>query len=1294
MKKILATLWLWCLFMSYSHAQVTVSPAIFTADQAVTLTYDATQSQGQQLANLPAATTTITAHVGAILVAGGTSWTNVPGVWGNPASTPKFTRQGTSNIYTLSLPNGVRSMFTAPAIAPPSTTPIFRIGMVLRENGPCGGFGGNSTACKEGKNTSGSDIFIDVNQGTLDIAFSAPTNNGFFVNTGDNINITATTNLAANITIEVNGTSVNTGNSVTTLSHTVNVVAGTDVYSVKAKATAGTVNVEKTIYFIRRKATPISNALPTYALYPSTIFPKIGINYSPTNNKEVTAVFRAPNKDKMYVIGDFNNWELNPTYQMNRTDFDGTANDDFYWVTFEVPTAGVEYTFQYQIYNTNETFDKTADPYSEKILDPWNDEFISATTYPNPTPYPTGKTTGIVSVLQTNQTPYTWSSATLNFQRPPKEKLVIYELWVHDFSQTRDFQGVIDRLDYLQGLGVNAIQFMPMMEFSGNISWGYNTNFYFAVDKAYGTKNKFKELVDKCHQRGMAVILDMVLNHAQEEFPYVKIYPANANPWFNQTATHPFSVFRDFNHDSQLTKNLVKDVNLFWLDEFKVDGFRFDLSKGFTQNAQCANKEDVGCWNQYHADRVATWKRIADEIWAVHPEDYVILEHLSENAEEAELGNYRWNETPRKGMMFWRNMERNFAENLMGYNNSTADISGSDYGNNAGWQAPRLIPYMESHDEQRVMYSALTNGNNAIATHNVRTVPIAMDRAKGLAAMCFLSTGPKMIWQFGEMGFDFHINRCPDGTIGTGTNCRTDSKPLPWVAPQNYDTQPDRVKLRKAYSEIVKLKTTYDTFGSFDTFIESSQDGSQYKKQLKQTSSPYTASPTSGNNMNVVVIANFDVASQNVRADFHHEGTWYDFFSGSADAPYSVTGGTSKSINLKAGEFRIFTNFPITAPEAELTAYALPAKVGNLVATAISDTQIKLDWTDASGIETGYRIERSTTLNGTYTQVGSNLASGTTTFTDNGLNSGTQYFYRVVTLSTNGNKNSVVVNATTTAPVIPNAPTSLTAIASTTVLAINLAWTDASNNETGFRVQRKTGAAGTYATIADNLPANTTTYTDNTSLTEGTTYFYRVFSVIGSQSAGSNEASAVAPTIIPLAPTNIQVTAPANAKALNLTWTDNATNETSYRVERALGTGTFAVIANSLPANTTSYNDTDASLVIGQTYTYRVCAVLGSQTGCANSTPTTVTSAQNRLFEQSIELYPNPTQNTISLKLENKGGKAVEIRLLDLRGKEVRTFEAITEEKLEINLEALPKGTYMLELRTEKGTATKRIVKN
>ena len=165
---------------------------------------------------------------------------------------------------------------------------------------------------------------------------------------------------------------------------------------------------------------------------------------------------------------------------------------------------------------------------------------------------------------------------------------MVYELHVRDFVADKNYKAVIDTLSYLKNLGVNAIELMPVQEFTGNDSWGYNPTFYFATDKAYGTKNDFKTFVDKCHEMGFAVILDVVFNQADYEFPYVKMYwdgsqPAANSPFFNQQGTHPFSVFFDFNHESPATRAYIGNVVQFWLKEYNIDGYRIDLAKGFTQ---------------------------------------------------------------------------------------------------------------------------------------------------------------------------------------------------------------------------------------------------------------------------------------------------------------------------------------------------------------------------------------------------------------------------------------------------------------------------------------------------------------------------------------------------------------------------------------------------------------------------------------------------------------------------------------------------------------------------------------
>jgi glycosidase len=488
--------------------------------------------------------------------------------------------------------------------------------------------------------------------------------------------------------------------------------------------------------------------------------------------------------------------------------------------------------------------------------------------------------------LQTNQQPYQWQNTS--FQRPANEDLVIYELLVRDFVGTHSYKTLSDTLTYLKKLGVNAIELMPIMEFSGNESWGYNPIYYFAPDKYYGTKNDLKAFIDKAHQMGMAVILDMVLNQADYEFPYVKAYwdgskPAANSPYFNQQATHPFSVFFDFNHESAATRALVDTVNTYWLREYKFDGFRFDLSKGFTQKN---SGNDVGAWSAKDDSRIAIWKRIYDKIRTVDNTAYVILEHLGANDEEKILADY--------GMMLWGNMQPNYKEAALGFDNNKADLNWTSY-KQRNWTMPHAIAYMESHDEERLMVEQQLYGRvNPATNYNTKTLPTALDRMKLASAFYFTIPGPKMIWQFGELGYDLSINRCPDGTISE--NCRVANKPPKW----EYYTDANRLKLFKVYAELIKLKTTQAAFKSTDFTVNTS---SRVKRIAINHSS-----------MQVNIIGNFGIDTISVNASFQNTGKWYDYFSGDS----ILVGSTSETIILQPGEFHIFSTSKLIKPEAGL----------------------------------------------------------------------------------------------------------------------------------------------------------------------------------------------------------------------------------------------------------------------------------------------------------------------------------------------------------------------------------------
>ena len=166
-----------------------------------------------------------------------------------------------------------------------------------------------------------------------------------------------------------------------------------------------------------------------------------------------------------------------------------------WWITLAGLDAGKEYAFQYYVGTKAGEVVRLADAYTEKILDPDNDKYIPASTYNESMAYPEGGV-GIVSTFKIQKDSYNWKVNDFKIANP--EQLVIYELHLRDFTASSDINGAMGKLSYLKAMGVNAIELMPVQEFDGNDSWGYNPCFFFAMDKAYGTKAMYKQFIDAC----------------------------------------------------------------------------------------------------------------------------------------------------------------------------------------------------------------------------------------------------------------------------------------------------------------------------------------------------------------------------------------------------------------------------------------------------------------------------------------------------------------------------------------------------------------------------------------------------------------------------------------------------------------------------------------------------------------------------------------------------------------------------------------------------------------------------
>jgi 1,4-alpha-glucan branching enzyme len=888
-----------CLFLcaNATHAQLLTEIPSFPQDNGnLTIVVDC--SKGNQGLFNYATTSDVYVHTGVItnLSANSSDWKYVKlsANFNTPYPALQAAYLG-NNKYSFTI-NNIRSFYGVPA-----GETIKKIAILFR----------NGAGTTVQRNSDASDMYLSVYDASLAGKFTQPPLQPKYIpapetiqkNVGDNIAISYVTSQLANLTLTLNGTAVNAiSNADSIYANPVITTGGSQ--QIIATGIVGAVNVSDTINFF------VSNPSTTAPL-PAGVAD--GINYEP-GDTSVILVLRAPGKTSINVLGDFNNWQQQTSNQMFKT-----PDGKFFWLRVTGLTPVTEYAYQFLVDNTL----TIADPYTQKILDPSNDQFISAATYPNLKAFPTGKTTGIVSLLQTGEPAYSWQ--TNSYTRPDKHGLIIYELLARDFVATHAWSTLKDTISYLKNLGVNTIEIMPFNEFEGNISWGYNPDFYFAPDKYYGPKNTLKAFVDECHKNGMAVVMDIALNHSFGSSPMVQLYfdaannrPAADNPWFNPEPKHAFNVGYDMNHESLDTKYYFDRITSFWLNEYKLDGFRFDLAKGFTQKQTCDNNGnncDVGAWGNYDSSRVAIWKRYYDSIQTYSNNSYVILEHFADNSEETVLSAY--------GMLLWGNENYAFNQATMGYS------SGSDFSQGLstvrGWTQPTLVTYMESHDEERLMYKNINFGN-AGPSYNVKDVGTGLKRNEMAAAFCFMMPGPKMIWQFGELGYDYSINTCQDLTVNN--NCRTDPKPLKWDYLQNSG----RLHLHNVYAALLKLRANpLFQAGFVSNRVDQSLGG--VFKWLKLTT----------DTSNIVVIGNFDIAATTGSVTFQPAGVWYDYLTGE-----TITAtGAAQNFTLQPGEYHVYLNRNVTNV-IPTPVFNIPNSQGQLKITlfgnpAQAGTQLKIE---------------------------------------------------------------------------------------------------------------------------------------------------------------------------------------------------------------------------------------------------------------------------------------------------------------------------------------------------------------
>jgi|FLOH01.1.fsa_nt_gi 1,4-alpha-glucan branching enzyme len=471
-------------------------------------------------------------------------------------------------------------------------------------------------------------------------------------------------------------------------------------------------------------------------------------------------------------------------------------------------------------------------------------------------------------------TPFTWTDQ--EFERPAKDTMIIYELHLDDYaamgSGNGRFSHLINRLDHLQSLGINAIELMPVMEFPGERSWGYNPTHYGAVESTYGTPDEFKALVNEAHNRGISILLDVVWNHVNSSGPLWQIQPNFAlNPYckdwtdLRPNETQNSYGMIDLDHFTDEMQEHVRIIQQRWIEEFHVDGYRYDFTRG------------IG-WDMAQPDYgILGWVTAMNNF---DPSLMQIAEHLP--ADPYLIANSQldagWHDSFRDRLYdeayspISLETMREQVIKLREYSNT-----GSSYSNRT-----QAIKSIVTHDEQSLIMEMVQWGGVPLT--------IALQRDKLYSAMTFTSLGVPMMWQGQELGMK-------SGWVG-GDNDKLSYRPMDWSL---LDTERGQSHLA-LYKQLITLRKHNPAMwrGAY-------QDLWRYTTE-RVIVWGFNDTFFSGRGDQVTIIANFSGSSQTVQnVPFMSAGDWHNYI----DPANSLTtaDGNYGELTIPAYGMMIFTNY-------------------------------------------------------------------------------------------------------------------------------------------------------------------------------------------------------------------------------------------------------------------------------------------------------------------------------------------------------------------------------------------------
>jgi maltooligosyltrehalose trehalohydrolase len=516
-----------------------------------------------------------------------------------------------------------------------------------------------------------------------------------------------------------------------------------------------------------------------------------------------------------------------------------------------------------------------------------------------PDPFARATDIGLMSSTSLSKTPASFAWTDLAYSTPELLDLIVYELQAEEFNDS--FDGVVDRIDYLASLGVNCIELMPITSNKLDFDWGYGPVYHFSPSAHFGGSDGLKRLVDAAHAQGIAIILDVVYEHVDPSFAYFRVYddiantpgaPHPASPLTNGSNVWGFGPACDFTQ--QFCIDFFLTANQTWLDEYHVDGFRYDEVTDLYAGERAAGYKELVQKVYVHSLGITRFQRGANS-----------YSRIIQCAEALEKSRQVMSETYTNAV--WTNDLLNKAEDMIRWNyvdDSFAHVLDPPFSGYPGTQmvvdssnqpvARPVAPfqYLESHDHTQLIAFAGTVNDPGPLPEGNRDL---FYKLQPYAIALYTCQGIPMLWQGQEFADNYSL---PDNGLAR-VHLRRDTH---WEYFYDHEGQP----LIRIYRRLGALRRSSRALRSTQSYYYYQQSHQQNQViAYHRYAPPGNASEPEDWAM---VLLNFAGIAGQISVPFPKAGKWQEMLDADQQTNILTVGadGEMRSISVPSNYGMIF----------------------------------------------------------------------------------------------------------------------------------------------------------------------------------------------------------------------------------------------------------------------------------------------------------------------------------------------------------------------------------------------------